>query len=167
MTGTIVLLVLIGIIISIQTQVIRIFVVISESMVPTLQIGDRIVVDSKIYPVRYDVISLQDPEHPNDPREQLVKRIMAIESDVVEIEGGILYVNGEEQYSQHVTSNSLQWRDIRLRIPEGHIFVLGDNRNESYDSLNFGSVPVENITGVLSFIVWPLDNFGKVPNFNE
>lgn len=167
MIGVVVLLVLISIILAIQSRVVRIFVVISDSMEPTLLIGDRIVIDTKSYPDRFDVVSLQDPEHMDDPKEQLVKRVIGLEGDVIAIEDGILLINGEEQYSRHVASNTINWRDVRIKVPEDHIFVLGDNRNHSYDSLNFGPVSEENITGVLSFIVWPPSRFGPVDDFTE
>ena len=167
MTGLVVLLVLVGIILAMQSEALRVFKVISESMEPTLKVGDRILVDGQGYAERFDVISFQDPEKPNQPKEQLIKRIVGVQSDLVEIEGGILYINGEEQYSRQVTTNSLYWRDVRQVVPPGHVFVLGDNRNNSYDSLNFGPVPIENITGILRFILWPPDDWGRVPDYED
>jgi signal peptidase I len=167
MIGLLVLLVLIGAILALYSHAIRIFVVISGSMEPTLQIGDRILIDAKGLPDRFDVVALQDPEKPHDPKEQLVKRIIGIDGDVIKVEGGILYINGEEQYSTNVTANRIIVDDKRFKVPPGHIFVMGDNRNESYDSLDFGPVPVENLTGVLSYIIWPPKRWGSIPSFYQ
>lgn len=166
MVGLVVLLVLVGAILTLQSQVVQVLIVVSGSMEPTLQIGDRIIVDANAYPDRFAVVIVQDPERPNEPEEQLVKRIVGLEGDLIQIRGGILYINGEEQYSTHVTTNSLNWRDVRVRVPVDHIFVLGDNRNDSYDSLNFGPVPYSMVRGVLSFIYWPPSHFGKVDDFS-
>lgn len=165
MVGVIVLLLLIGLILALYSQALRIFVVVSGSMEPALQIGDRILIDAKGLPDRFDVVALQDPEHPHDPKEQLVKRIVGLEGDVIRIDGGILYINGEEQYSTQVTANRIWADDMRVKVPMGHMFVLGDNRNESYDSINFGPVPMENLTGVLTYILWPPGRWGEIPQF--
>lgn len=165
MIGLIVLLVLLGGLLAIQSQAIQILVVISESMEPTLQIGDRILVDRGGFADRFSVVVLQDPEKSDEPQEQLVKRIVGVAGDSVEIRGGILYLNGKEQYSSHVTTNRVNWRDLKIKVPDDHVFVMGDNRNNSYDSLNFGPVEDKYIRGVLSLVLWPPQRWGHVPNF--
>lgn len=167
MAGFLVLLVLVAVILALQSQKIRIFIVVSESMEPTLAVGDRILVDANGYPDRYSVIAFQDPEKPDQPEEQLVKRVIGIEGDLVEIRDGILYVNGEEQYSRHVTTNRIPTSDQRVRVPRDHVFVMGDNRYNSYDSVEFGAAPLANMTGVLTLIVWPPKRWGRVPDFKS
>ena len=162
MVGVIVLLILVGAILAIESDAVQVLIVTSGSMEPTLQIGDRILVDAAGDYGLYSVVVLDDPDHPG---EQLVKRIVGLGGDRVEVRDGILYLNGKEQYSTHVSSNEIYWRNTKLRVPDDHVFVLGDNRNDSYDSLNFGPVPVDNVTGVLSFIIWPSGNWGRIPNF--
>lgn len=167
MVGLLVLLVLIAIIFALQTKALRIFVVVSESMEPTLLIGDRILIDAEGYPERFDVVAFQDPEKPNHPEEQLVKRIIGLEGDVVEIRGGILYINKQEQFSQLVASNQIFTRDMRVKVPPGRMFVMGDNRNHSYDSVDFGPVPLENLSGILSLVLWPPGRWGSVEAFDQ
>lgn len=168
MAGLIVLLLLVGLILAMQTKALQVFVVISESMVPTLEIGDRIMVDANARPRRFDVVSFQDPEKPDQPEEQLIKRIVGIGGDTIEIRNGLLIVNGETQYSDKVTTNLINWRDVsRMKVPPYHMFVLGGNRNNSYDSLNFGPVPISEVTGVLKFILWPAGRMGSVVDYEN
>ena len=160
MAGLVVLLVLVGALMAFQTKAIQVLLVISGSMEPTLAVGDRILIDANGYAKRNSVVVVQDPNKPEQPEEQMVKRVVGVGGDVVEIRGGILYVNGKEQFSRHVASNSIHWRDVHVRVPDHHLFLLGDNRNNSYDSLNFGPLHVSNVTGVLKFIIWPPKNWG-------
>lgn len=166
MSSLIVLVVLVGLLLAVQTKVLQVYIVISESMEPTLRIGDRILVDANAWPHRFDVVGFQDPEKPDKPEEQLIKRIVGVAGDEIEIRSGVLYINGEEQFSEKVTTNKINWRDIApLRVPEDHLFVLGDNRNNSYDSLNFGPVRVSEVSGVMRYIIWPPSRIGAIPDF--
>lgn len=163
--GAAVLLMLFGVMAAIHFEAIRIFVVVSDSMEPTLKIGDRILVDAAGKYDRFSVISFQDPTRRYDPEEQLVKRIVGLAGDTVEIDGGGLLVNGELQLSSQVTSDLINWEDTRVRVPSGHVFVLGDNRNNSFDSLNFGPIPETDISGVLTLILWPPGRWGALEPF--
>ena len=145
--------------------VIGLFKVTSGSMEPTLQIGDVIFIDSQSIPDRFDIIAFPDPNHPEDL--PLVKRIVGVGGDVIEVQGGILLINGEEQYSRHIKGNRINWKDVKVKVPFDQVFVLGDNRNDSYDSLNFGTVPLDSIKGKLTYILWPADRRGKVDDFEE
>ncbi len=146
-----------------QMGVIAIFRVVSGSMEPALQIGDCIFIDTGAVPDRFDIVTLNDPK--SAEALPLVKRIVGVGGDVIEIRGGILKINGEEQYNKYITGNRINWDDIKVKVPPGEFFLLGDNRNDSYDSLNFGTVAGDKITGVLSTIVWPLARWGSVDRF--
>ena len=165
MIGLVILLVLFGVLAALASQTSQILLVVSGSMKPTLQIGDRILVDSNTYADRYDIVVIQDPEKPKQPDEKLIKRIIGVEGDTIEIRGGIIYVNGKEQYSRHVASNRINWGDFRLRVPDDSIYAIGDNRNDSYDSLNFGPVKRQSIKGVLWLIIWPPNDWGAPSDF--
>jgi signal peptidase I len=163
--GGIVLSVVFLILLAINYEVIRFYVVVSDSMEPTLQIGDRILVDSSGSYGRYSIISFRDPTRAHDPDEILVKRIIGIGGDSIRLRDGELIINGEYQYSPNVTSDIINWPDVNIEVPPNHVFVLGDNRNNSFDSLNFGPIPEEKIIGVLTSILWPFDRWGRVGEF--
>lgn len=164
--GLVVLLILVAVIGTLEAGVMKIFIVISGSMEPSLQIGDRILVNANATPSRNDIVNFQDPTKPGEPQEQLVKRVIGVEGDLIELRSGILYINKKEQYSNTVTSNRINWGDIRLKVPDGHVFVLGDNRNNSFDSLNFGTIAVDDVGGVLSIVLWPPGRWGSLPAFD-
>lgn len=145
--------------------IIGLFKVTSGSMEPTLQIGDVIFIDSQSIPDRFDIVALSDPNHPDDL--PIVKRIVGMGGDLIEIRGGILLINGEEQYSRHIKGNRINWQDVRVKVPFDQVFLLGDNRNDSYDSLNFGTVSVDDLKGKLTYILWPPGRWGKVDNFED
>lgn len=162
MIALIFLLVLMGVNLAIGTGRLQIERVVSGSMEPTLQISDVVLADRYAVPKRYDIVIVTDPEH---PAEKLIKRIIGMPDDVIKLEHGILYVNGKEDFSTQVSENTINWTDMRLRVPFGKMFVMGDNRNNSYDSLNFGPVPEEDIRGVMVATIWPPRRWSKVPKF--
>lgn len=155
-----ILLVLMGAILALASNKFQFEEVVSASMVPTLQIGDIILTDANAAPRRYDVICLISPEDPAR-EEKFVKRVMGLPGDVITIQDGILAINGQEEYSKAIPDNKIVWYNSKIKVPEQRLFLLGDNRNNSYDSLNFGPVPYDNITGVVQFIVWPPKRWGR------
>lgn len=152
MVGLLLLMVLVGANLAISIGKLQFKKVISESMQPTLMVGDVILVDADAMPVRFDVITLVDPEMPDAP---LVKRIVGVPGDRIALVDGKLYLNGRLEESDQVSENRIIWNDIDLIVPPDHYFVLGDNRNNSFDSLNFGPVPTGEVLGVAGMIVWP------------
>ncbi len=146
--------------------VVRSFYIPSESMLPTLQVDDYILVNKLVYrisdPVRGEVAVF----HPNTPTYQgdktdLIKRVVALEGDTVEIRNGVLYLNDlplEEPYLQEAMDTD----HPRERIEPGHIFVLGDNRNDSQDSRVIGQIPMENLVGRADIIFWPFQRLGPI-----
>ncbi|OPZ07304.1 MAG: Signal peptidase I U [candidate division BRC1 bacterium ADurb.BinA292] len=158
MVGLLILLVLMGVNLAIASGKVRFEKVISGSMEPTLLIGDVLLMDANAVPDQYDIVVLNDPEEPGG---KLVKRIIGMPGDRIVLRGGILYLNGKEEYSTQVTSNHISWEDTRFKVPEDHVFVLGDNRNNSVDSLNFGPVSYEEIRGVVSAVIWPPSRWRK------
>jgi signal peptidase I len=163
--GLLVLILALGTFLAIHAEVIRIYLVVSESMEPTLRMGDRVLIDSHGAPELFSIVSFQDPTRRHDPEEQLIKRVIAMGGDTVEIFDGLLFVNGVLQSSNQVSSNLVQWHDVRIVVPYDHFFVLGDNRNRSFDSLDFGPVENRNITGVMRMIIWPPRRWGRLPDF--
>lgn len=141
----------------------KVFYVESGSMEPTLQIGDRILMNGTGAYDRFDVIAftLATSDEP------YIKRIVGLGGDKIEIRSGILYINGEEQYSRFIRGNTINWHDVAVEVPYDELFVLGDNRNESEDSLNFGPIKQAQVIGVLQYIYWPTSRWGKVNRIDE
>ncbi len=144
--------------------VVEAFRIPSESMVPTLEIGDRLFVNKFIYrftdPERGDIVVFKSVE---GGEEDLIKRVVAVPGDTVEVRDGVLYVNGQPQPDPYV---SREFPDRSYygpkTVPEGHVFAMGDNRANSRDSRFFGPVPYENIQGEAFLLFWPLDRIGPL-----
>lgn len=179
----------------------------SGSMLPTLNIGDFILVNKFSYGIRLPVanakvIDLEDPERgdimvfrfPHDPKMHFVKRVVGLPGDTIETRDGKLYINGkqmEQTPDGEYEFKSGYKRDTRLEkllenldgvehsilidrarrsqnikqvVPDGHYFVMGDNRNYSNDSRYWGFVPDENVVGRAFFIwfAWDAANGGGV-----
>ena len=134
----------------------------SESMVPTLLVGDRVFVNKFIYrftePERGDVVVF---ESVNGREEDLIKRVVGVAGDEVEVRNGTLLVNGEareEPYLNRGIPDDSFFGPTRLS--EGEVFVMGDNRANSADSRVFGPVPLENIEGEAFAFFWPPARIG-------
>ncbi len=137
-------------------------------MFPTFHDRDQIfTVQDALIRDRYrrgDVVVF-DPPMDYPKKGDFIKRIIGMPGDIIEFKGGQVILNGnilEEEY----TSNSVteQAREGSVTVPEGHVFVMGDNRNPggSMDSRIFGTVPIDNIHGVVVFRYWPLSRMGKI-----
>ena len=136
--------------------VVQAFYIPSESMEPTLEPGDRILVNKFIYnfrePKRREIIVFN---YPLDPQRKFVKRIIALPGDRIKIEEGKVFINGEQLKEEYVLENS--YTDFaEVKVPADNYFVLGDNRNNSKDSRYWGFVPEKNIVGHPFIIFWPL-----------
>ncbi len=136
----------------------------SESMVPTLLVGDRVFVNKFIYrftePERGDVVVF---ESVNGGEEDLIKRVVGVAGDEVEVRNGTLLVNGEAREEPYLNRN-LPFNDSYgpSEVPEGHVFVMGDNRANSADSRVFGPLPIENIEGEAFVRFWPPLRIGSL-----
>ena len=134
----------------------------SKSMVPTLEVGDRVFVNKFIYrfhpPERHDIIVFESDEGSTEGgQEDLIKRIVGLPGDEISVQDGTLFVNGERQEEEPYVKK--QFPDTRsfgpTVVPEGKVFVMGDNRADSRDSRYIGPVPLENIEGEAFMIFWP------------
>lgn len=125
------------------------------SMEPTLHTGQRLVIEKVSYhlhpPVRGDIVVLKLEGRENTP---LIKRVIGTSGDVVAIRNGHVYLNGQmvqESYLNQITVGELS----SMVVPDGYLFVLGDNRGSSNDSRHFGMVPVDNVVGRAVASYWP------------
>jgi len=168
----------------IRTFVVQAFKIPSGSMKPTLLIGDHILVNKFIYGIKIPfwgqtIISVKKPgrgdivvfKFPEDPSKDFIKRVIGIAGDVVEIRNKQLYVNHvrmEPHFGVYldpsIISGSIQPRDNfgPVTVPADSLFVMGDNRDHSYDSRFWGFVRLSALKGK-AFIIywsWDKDNFG-------
>ena len=149
----------------IRTFVVELYLVDGPSMRPTLQHAQRLVVNKFIYhfraPEKGEVLIFR---YPKDPSRDFIKRVIAVPGDTIEIKDGNVFVNGELQNEDYILSKC-RGDYPKSTIPEGHIFVMGDNRNNSEDSRfpDVGFVPFDLIRGKAMLVFWPLDAWKTLP----
>jgi signal peptidase I len=131
------------------------------SMEPTLHNGEFVIVNKLAYklgaPDIGDVIVFH---YPRDPNQEYIKRVIGLSGDLVKITEGKVYVNDQlinEPYIASPPRYQSEWS-----VPENSLFVLGDNRNNSSDSHNWGPVPMENVVGKALFVYWPPTAWGAI-----
>jgi signal peptidase I len=164
----------------IRTFVVQAFKIPSGSMKPTLKIGDHILVNKFIYGVklpylRKTVISVSEPEqgdiivfvYPEEPEKDFIKRVIGVPGDTILIKNKEVFVNGrpvKESYEMHtdttVVPAGISKRDNfgPVTVPEESYFVMGDNRDNSYDSRFWGFVKESAIKGEAFIIYWSWDS---------
>jgi signal peptidase I len=136
----------------------------SVSMQDTLQPGASVLVSRLAYRFgelsRGDIIVFDPPFESNEP---YIKRVIGLPGDEVRVSDGAVSVNGTrlvEPYLKSKTLSSATWK-----VPDGTVFVMGDNRSNSSDSRAWGSVPVENILGKAILVYWPPAQWGALSNY--
>lgn len=127
-----------------------------ESMLPTLQEGELLLVNKTKHTggnLQYgDIVIVKNPGSDI----QIVKRVIGKTGDTVEIQGGTLYVNGQPQSEPYLYPEA--FGDMRpVTVAKGSIFVMGDNRNHSSDSREIGCIPDEKIVGTAMCVLFPFD----------
>jgi signal peptidase I len=182
----ILILVALTIAVIIKTFFLQAFYIPSGSMEETLQINDRVMVNKLAYrfgdPVRGDVVVFDSPfNHENEgeslvgkifrnigeavgisqPASEYIKRVIALPGETIEVHDGAVHIDGE------ILNEPWLEDGLRIRgdfgpetVPEGFVFLMGDNRNGSQDSRFFGPRPIEDIVGKAFVIVWPPSRWG-------
>lgn len=155
-----------------RTFVIGVYVVPTGSMLDTIQEGDMLVGEKVT--LRWDAPSVGDVvtfDSPLEPGTVLIKRVVACEGQVIDLRGGVLYVDGvaqDEPYTEGKPTESLSNLQGSAQIqypytvPDGCVFCMGDNRTNSLDSRYFGPVSVDVVSSKGLFIYWPLTDVGPL-----
>lgn len=140
----------------------------SESMVPTLQIGDRLLVDKIIYKFtdlhRGDIIVFAPPPEARTPElgnDDLIKRIIGLPGDKIQVQNGIVYINNKPLDEPYIAEKPTYTYGPET-VPEDTFFMMGDNRNRSFDSHAWGFMPQENVKGRAFVRYWPLNRMAVV-----
>lgn len=141
----------------------------SNSMLPTLHIGDRLVVEKVSYlfqsPQKGDIVVFEPPEQLQSlgyRKDQVfIKRIIGKPGQIVSVNNGKVYIN-EQPLSEDYIAESPAYQLVPVQIPQDEFFVMGDNRNDSNDSHVWGFLPKQNIIGRAVFRFFPLDRIGLV-----
>jgi signal peptidase I len=139
----------------------------SDSMLPTLHIGDRLVVEKVSYyfrpPLTGDIVVFEPPQQLQEqgftPDQALIKRVIGQPGQTVKVQAGKVYLNDqplEEPYIAEPPTYQMK----TIVVPEDALFVMGDNRNNSNDSHAWGFLPQENVIGRAVFRFFPLDRLG-------
>jgi signal peptidase I len=132
------------------------------SMQPTLQSNQYLLVNKVVYmvgePQRGDIVVFRLPQ---DPRRDLIKRIVALPGEEVEVRNGAVYVNGKALDEPYIRDKPLYFFSKKT-VPEGEYFVLGDNRNNSFDSHVWDFLPREYLIGKAWVSYWPVQSWSVV-----
>lgn len=174
----------------IRTFVIQAFKIPSGSMIQTLLVGDHLLVNKFIYGIRNPFnhnlwVKGERPKHgdvivfiyPVDPSKDFIKRVIGTEGDTVEIINKKVYVNGKifpdppgvQHTDPRILPGSISPRDNMgpIVVPKDCLFVMGDNRDQSYDSRFWGFVPVKDVRGKALIIYWSWDSEDFKPRLNR
>ncbi|HZY64462.1 MAG TPA: signal peptidase I [Rubrobacteraceae bacterium] len=170
----------------VRPYVVEAFYIPSESMTPTLEVGDRVLVNKFIYrftePERGDIIVFKTPEGMDnsvdgnpiarligwfqgkrDERQDLIKRVVGLPGDTITVRNGKLFVNGERQNEPYLNREIPDQSFFNeMTVPQGKVFVMGDNRTNSRDSRYIGPIPKENIEGEAFLRFWPPGRLGLI-----
>jgi len=142
----------------------------SDSMMPTLEVGDRLVIEKVSYnfhpPATGDIIVFEPPQqlqrYGYAKNQAFIKRVIGLPGDIIRIEDGKVYINDQPLPENYIAEPPEYALLTSVKVPEGQYFVMGDNRNNSNDSHIWGFLPRKNIIGRAIFRFWPYQRLGSV-----
>ena len=141
----------------------------SDSMLPTLEVGDRLVVEKISYhfhpPARGEIVVFDPPQQlqiQGYAKDQaFIKRVIGTPGETVQIQNGKVYLNSIPLKEGYIAEPP-KYQMEAVRVPEDQLFVMGDNRNNSNDSHVWGFLPKQNIIGHAGYRFWPLSRIGGI-----
>lgn len=168
----------------VKTFLIQPFWIPSVSMEPTIQVNDRVMVNKLAYQFgevgRGDIVVFTNPMEPESTEtlpeavirsvleavgirtrglDDLIKRVVGLPGETLEIKDGEMLIDGSPIAETYTDASFLP--DFGpVVIPDDSVFVMGDNRDESFDSRRFGPIPIDHVIGRAFVVIWPLSRFG-------
>lgn len=171
----------------IKTFLLQPFWIPSESMLPTIEVNDRVMVNKLEYhfgePERGDIVVFRDPAEPEiveslpevavrsvfeavgvrtRGRDDLIKRVVGLPGETLTIENNQVFVDGEPLAEPYLTPGKVMQAEGPFVVGADEVFVMGDNRQFSFDSRRFGPIPYEDLIGRAFITIWPPSNLGTL-----
>jgi signal peptidase I len=154
---------------AVKAYAVQPYVVPSGSMLPTIQLWDRVLAEKVTYrfvrePEVGDIVVFDNPDPTNKREKIYIKRVIAVAGQSVDVRDGIVWVDGvalSEPYT-HGVSTDPGSVSLPATVPEGHVWLMGDNRPGSGDSRFFGPQPVSHVRGRAVLTYWPPTRFGEL-----
>ena len=169
----------------IKTFLVQPFWIPSESMLPTIEVNDRVMVNKLAFDLgeleRGDIVVFRDPAEPEIEetvpeavirsvleavgvrtrgRDDLIKRVIGLPGETVTIEDNRVHIDGVAIDEPYLSETSSMPDEGPFEVGEEQVFVMGDNREFSFDSRRFGPIPQEDLVGEAFLTIWPLSHFG-------
>ncbi|AXY24676.1 signal peptidase I [Suicoccus acidiformans] len=161
----------------VRRYIVEPFVVNGGSMEDTLHSGERMVMLKRNEIERFDVVVLPAPDN---PRDLYIKRVIGMPGDTIEVKDDMLILNGQVMDEPYLYEQKANFEglgpftfDFKLEdvagsatVPEGQVFVMGDNRRNSLDGRSFGFVNIDDLHGEADFVYWPLNNLHLLTKYS-
>lgn len=161
--GTIVIAILLSLLV--RTYVAEARWIPSESMLPTLKVGDRLIIDKISFKIngveRGDIVVFNIPETADNDEKVLIKRVIGLPGETISVKSGIVYINERSLNEPYIFEKPKDDFGPYV-IPDDSLFVMGDNRNKSYDSRYWGPLPISNLIGKAEVRYYPLKEIGTL-----
>jgi signal peptidase I len=167
----------------VKTFLVQPFWIPSESMVPTIEVNDRVMVNKLAYqlgePERGDVVVFRDPAEPDleesipeavirsvleavgvrtRGRDDLIKRVVGLPGETVQIKGNQVLIDGVPLEEPYLDNGVVMPDEGPFPVGDDEVFLMGDNREFSFDSRRFGAISLEDVIGRAFVVIWPIDN---------
>jgi signal peptidase I len=171
----------------IKTFLIQPFWIPSESMLDTIHVNDRVMVNKLAFrfgePQRGDVVVFRNPSEPEIDEsipeavirsvleavgirtrgeDDLIKRVIGLPGETITISENQVHVNGVALEEPYLAPDLVMPDEGPFEVGEDEVFLMGDNREFSFDSRRFGNIPLEDLVGRAFVIIWPVENFGSL-----